>query len=292
MSMATSILVYLCYLSATIFVAAVAVRCFRLARMPIHLRWELHPVAHERNAAHGGSRFEHLGWWAGDRPKDRIRPLVVMLAEILLLRGVYQHDRRLWLRSYPFHLGLYLLAGFVALLVMGALPSVAVIVGIGGFVLLGLGAGGLLLRRLFEPALRAHSAPADLLNLALFVAAASLGLLAFFVSDRDFAFLGGFLHALATRRAAVAVPIPVGAEIVMGGVILAYVPLTHMSHFFTKWFMYHGVLWNDRVNRVGSRLEAKLVKQLHAKATWNAAHIRAGAGKSWVEIATEEASKP
>jgi nitrate reductase gamma subunit len=305
------VLVFVPYLALVIFVAAVVVRGVRLIRMPVHLRWELYPVAHEKNAAYGGSFFEHLGWWATRPPTSRIGPLKVTLAEILLLQGVHKHNRALWLRSYPFHLGLYLVSGFIGLLLAGAigeaygvrvaadatgfplvLSEATVVAGLAGFLLLGLGALGLLAHRLSAPAVRAQSALADFFNLMLFFVAAVLGLLALLLSDRDLSILRGFVQTLVTLRPAGEVPALVAAEVVVGSLVLAYIPLTHMNHFFTKWFMYHGVRWNDEINRVGSPLEAAIVRQLHHRATWNAPHIRAAGQKTWVDIGTEEVTKP
>ena len=39
-----------------------------------------------------------------------------MIPEILLLAGVWEHNRKHWFLSFPFHFGLYLLAGLIALL--------------------------------------------------------------------------------------------------------------------------------------------------------------------------------
>ena len=304
-------LVFVPYLAVVIFVAAVVVRWVRFVRMPVHLRWELYPVAHERNAAYGGSFFEHLGWWATRPPTSWLGSLRVMLAEIVLLRGVYRYSRSLWLRSYPFHVGLYLLSGFIGLLLAGAiaeacgarmaadgagfagvLSMATVVAGLAGLVLLGVGALSLLAWRLSDPVLREQSAAADFFNLMFFFVAAVLGLVAFVFSDRDFSILRGFVRTLVTLRPAGELPALVAAEIVAGSLILAYVPLTHMSHFFTKWFTYHEVRWNDQINRIGSPLEAAVIRQLHQKVSWNAPHIRAAGRKTWIDVGTEEVTKP
>ena len=48
-----SILLVLTYLMVVSFLAAVASRAVKIARLPIHLRWELYPVAHEKGRAAG-----------------------------------------------------------------------------------------------------------------------------------------------------------------------------------------------------------------------------------------------
>jgi nitrate reductase gamma subunit len=310
-----TLLVTLCYVAAALFVVAVAVRCVKILRMPVHLRWELYPVAHEKNAAYGGSFLEHLDWWCHRRRASRLGDLRVMVPEILLLAGVREHNRSLWRRSYPFHLGLYLLVVFSGLLLIGGLQVAGVIAypdglacpdeavgpvlgmativtGVAGMVLLGVGGVGLLFRRLTNPALRAHSAPADFVNLILFIAAASLGLVTFIAVDRDFSTLRSFVASALTWGPTFELPALVAAELVVGAVVVAYIPLTHMSHFFTKWFTYHDVRWNDEVNRVGSKLEAAIGKQLGRKVSWSAPHIAGDGKKTWVDVATQEVGKP
>ena len=48
-----------------IFLLACLARIRMYARAPLHLRWEVYPVPHERpdRAKHGGSRFEEVDWW-------------------------------------------------------------------------------------------------------------------------------------------------------------------------------------------------------------------------------------
>jgi len=223
---------------------------------------------------------------------------------------VRRHNPSLWLRSSPFHFGLYWLAGFCALLVVGAitealdvpvgtdvaglqgvLATVTSIAGVVGFVLMGAGALALLARRLGNSALRAHSSAADILNLLFFFSAALLGLLAFAFADPDASLLRRFVRGLFTLQPPSELPALVIAEIVVGSALLAYIPLTHMSHFFTKWFMYHDIRWNAEVNRVGSRLEAAIDRQLRYRVSWNAAHVRGEGKKTWVDVATEEVAK-
>lgn len=297
------ILLALAYLALVAFAAAVALRALAFARMPVHLRWELYPVPHDANAAHGGSVLEHPDWWLRKTAPNHAADRKVMVKEILLLDGVRAHDRALWLRSYPFHGGLYLLGAFIGLLFASALAdriglttlssllaSAGAITELVGLLLLGAGAAGLMLRRLGEPALRAHSAPADFFNLACFVGVAVLGLAALALVDGSVAHLRAFARGLLTFTP-VELPGLVAAQVVTGLALLVYIPLTHMSHFFTKWFTYHAVRWDDRSNRVGSRLEATIQRQLGTKVTWRAAHVGGGAGRTWVDVATAEVKK-
>ena len=85
-----------------------------------------------------------------------------------------------------------------------------------------------------------------------------------------------------------ALPWPVGLEIVLGVVLLAYIPMTHMSHFFTKWFMYHDVRWNDEPNLAGSKIEQRVAEALKYPVSWSASHIRGDGKKNWGDVATSD----
>jgi nitrate reductase gamma subunit len=297
-------LLVLAYLAILAFAGTIVIRALKIARMPVHLRWELYPVPHDANAAHGGSVLEHRDWWKVESAPKRSAALKVMTKEILLLDGVREHNPSLWLRSYPFHGGLYLLATSSGLLFASALleqiglasaaaglASGTPIVGLAGFVLLGGGSAGLLIRRLLDPALRTHSAPADFFNLACFLCMAALGLATFVLIDRDFAHLRDFAKGLLTLTP-VDLPGLVVVEIVAALALLVYLPRSHMSHFFTKWFMYHHVRWDDRVNRPGSPLEKKIQQQLGYTVGWAAPHVGGGhGGNTWVDVATSEVKK-
>ena len=114
------------YLSLVVFLAAIVGRAAKIIRLPIHVRWELYPVAHERGrASYGGSYLEESNWWTKPRQRSLLGELQVMVPEILLLAGVWEHNRKHWYRSFPFHFGLYLLAGLIALLLLGGIATAA-----------------------------------------------------------------------------------------------------------------------------------------------------------------------
>ncbi len=57
--MSASTLILLSYLLLAIFVVFFVLKSVKMARMPIHLRWELSPVPHEKGKGHyGGSYLE------------------------------------------------------------------------------------------------------------------------------------------------------------------------------------------------------------------------------------------
>ena len=108
------------YVSVVIFGFGMVRTVLKYLRMPIHLRWELYPVAHEKDKDYGGSYFEDMNWWNKSREKSLINVLKYMIPEILLIRVLHHHNRRLWAASFPFHGGLFTLIGLLSLLFIGA----------------------------------------------------------------------------------------------------------------------------------------------------------------------------
>jgi len=123
--MSTSIYL-ITYLSIIIFIAVIVKRIIHYVSNTIHVRWELYPVAHEgEKASYGGGYLEEVDWWEKERKFSIIGELKVMIPEILLLKAVWEHNRALWFVTYPFHLGLYLIAAFIGLLVVGAVVQLS-----------------------------------------------------------------------------------------------------------------------------------------------------------------------
>lgn len=297
------------YGSLAVFLLAVALRFLRISRYPPHLRWELYPVPHEgKRAAHGGSVLEELDWWEQPRHRSRLTEWKYMLEEMLLLKALYEHNRKLWLRSFPFHAGLYLVAGFTGLLVIGALLELAgvavgpeggtfgaflgmatLVVGAVGLTLACLGGIGLLHLRLADRELTPYTYPADILNLLFLVGTMGLALVTWRVADPHFGLLRGYLGSLLAFDLAA----PTGSSLVswtvlLASLLLAYIPLTHMSHFFIKWFTWHQIRWDDEPNVKGGRIDAMIQKALQYPVSWSADHVRGDGRKTWADVAAEE----
>ena len=77
-------------------------------------------------------------------------------------------------------------------------------------------------------------------------------------------------------------------SITLLGVLLAYIPLTHMSHFVGKYFAYHAIRWNDDPNLRGGKYEPKIQELLNQPVSWAGPHIRGDGKKTWADLATEE----
>jgi nitrate reductase gamma subunit len=300
--MSGTVFLTIAYVLLAAFLVGFLVRTVRLARMPVHLRWELAPIPHEKGkGAYGGSYLEELDWWTKPREKSLVAEARYMLLEIVFLKAVWEHNRGLWWWSFPFHFGLYLAIGAAALLgvmALGGLAGVGVVsapsirgftalVAWAGYGLGAVGAVGLLAKRLTDRRLRDFTPPAALLNLVLLFALFATGLAVLAAADYVGA-MTAVATSLITARAA-AVPALAAAHAGVALLFLAYLPVTPMMHFVAKYFTYHEVRWNDEPMERGSRMEREVETLLAQPMTWAGPHIRADGVKTWVDIATEEA---
>ena len=301
-----------CYLGFASFAIATIARLAMWARLPMHVRWELYPVPHEpgARAEYGGSFMEEADWWTKPRVTSSLGSLKATIPEILLLSSVRAHNPRLWSRTFPFHLGLYMVAGAVGLALlagrvtalapawMAGVPAEAVrggvmVLGGGGLALGALGALGLLHHRLTLPALRLHTVPGDIFNLVFFALTFGCALLTFLFVDRSADQAMTFAANLACFNLA---PLPGSglgwlmpmATVVLANALLVYIPITHMSHCVGKYFAYHAIRWNDDPNLAGGPQESGIGRVLAYPVSWPASHIQGGGKKTWIELATED----
>ena len=300
--MSTSTLMFLSYFLLAVFLVAFVLKTLKLARLPVHLRWELSPVPHEKGRGHyGGSYLEDAEWWTKPREKDHLAEGVYMFKEILFLKALFEHKRGLWWFSFPFHFGLYLLIGAAALLILGGVGTVAGLVesdfwllSIGLPALVGagcalglLGAIGLFVTRSVSRGMRNSTTLASFLNVVLIGGMFGTGLWAV-ISVQDFSGqVLGFMGALFTADSSVQLAGILTAHFLLAFVFLAYLPFTQMMHFVAKYFTYHEVRWDDNPVVPGGKLEKELMELLGQKPTWAGPHVGADGKKTWVDIATE-----
>ncbi len=300
---------WLTYFAVAVGVLAVIAKLIRYATAPESMRWELYPVPHEKGRAdYGGSYLEELDWWSKPRHKDTVRELTEMAKEIILLKGVLHHNRKVWTFSFPFHFGLYLLIGWLFLLLLGAILEVAgvpvsasaagigvvihyltAVCGYAGFVLVGFGALGLLIWRLTDAKQRPYNSFAEYFNLFLFVVTAVVTLVAQIGSDPGFALTRGYVESLITLSGAGITSGWIIAEIALVSFLILYIPISRMSHFVAKYFLYHSVRWNDEPSERGSKLEKSIMKMLEKKVGWSAPHMHGD--KTWAEAVTTTEKK-
>lgn len=300
--MSPTMLLWFSYALLGIFLVAFAFRTFKMASMPAHLRWELSPVPHEKGRGHyGGSYLEELNWWTKPREKDILSEMIYMAKEILFLKALWEHNRKLWWFSFPFHFGLYLLVAGAGLFVLGGIGAFLGIAGPGwgilttglpllagvGYALGALGAVGLFVTRLTDDGMRNSTAPVTFLNLLVVMAMFGTGLGAVFAVP-DF---GNRIVALGvgllTASLPADIPALLGVHVLAAFLFLAYLPFTQMMHFVAKYFTYHEVRWDDEPVEPGSKLDRELKKLLSQPVTWAAPHVGADGKRNWVDIVAD-----
>ncbi len=300
----TMLLYFFIYLAALVCLTGCAVQAIRYARLPLHLRWELYPVPHEEASRlkHGGSYLEETDWWKKSRPFNLIGELKSMLPEMLFQKALWEFNRPMWFRSYAFHLGLYLLIGSAGLLAGTALISLSSPLlisgpietvlhyaytagGLAGAALAVTGAVALLIRRLTDKELKIYTTPGDIFNLLFFIATLGCLLAGYLLRPQSAPKGVELVQGLLTFNTHLAFSSPLAIGLILGALLAAYIPLTHMSHFIGKFFTYHFVRWDDAPSLRGSSLEKRLAEYLTYRPRWAAPHVGANGARTWADIA-------
>ena len=108
------------YVFCVLVVIILVAKLLRYANISTHLRWELYPLAGEKNRPSGGSYLEEPEWWANpSREKSFLGEIKFMGQEILFFREYFRLNRNYWFFVYPFHIGVFLFAIFLVLLLFG-----------------------------------------------------------------------------------------------------------------------------------------------------------------------------
>lgn len=308
--MTGTFLVYFTYFALVFCAVVLGYRTMSIAKMPMHLRWELAPVPHEMGKNHyGGSYFEDYEWWTKERKHTLFGVADYMFKEVVFLKGVWENYKTLWVFTFSMHNGLYLVMGMALLLIAAAIASLAnagdagvvgaaavaalavaiKVVGGLGYAIGTFGAIGLLLMRLGSAKLKPFTTPVTLFNLALLASIFISGGYAL-LSQGDFSVqMTGFVNALLTADASVSLHGPIATHIVISMFFLAIMPLGFMMHMVVKYFTYHDVRWDDEPMTPGHKMETEVQELLGQKVTWAAPHLQTGkADQNWVDIATKE----
>ena len=299
------IIVYLLgYLSIIIMLAAMLIKVIGYKKNPTHVRWEIYPIPHDaKRASYGGSYLEEVDWWKKERKHSLLGTIKEMALEILFLKGVWENNRSLWVVTYPFHLGLYLIVGFLGLLILNTLCTMAGIpvdasstfgsiiialtnlFGPVSFILCAVGALGLFVRRITDRGLNNYSSFSHFFNLGIFILTMTVAILTWLIADPHFGMTKQFIYDFMTFNFGTLGGGLFTLQLILAFFVIAYIPLTHMSHFFMKYFFYHEIRWQDEPNLDNDKTEKQIGTYLSYPVTWSAPHI-AGHGKStWGEVA-------
>jgi nitrate reductase gamma subunit len=280
-----------------IFLATVVYRLLAISRLPLHLRWELAPIPHEKGKGkYGGSYLEEFEWWRKPRRNSRIAPVVYMLQEILLMRGIWKNNRSLWPFSLLLHAGIYLFVIALLLHIVNALfiitgvpgsianvfLNIASVVALAGYLAGGLGAVSLILKRRFDHNYRPFTTIGMYFRLVFLAAVFLSGLWAWFGTGNFAVDTSNFTKNLFTLNSGANATIPLSVHIIISLLFIIYLPFTDMLHFIAKYFTYHAVRWNDAP--VNEKMEEKLKALVYQSTDWSAPHVPSG--KSWAEVAS------
>jgi nitrate reductase gamma subunit len=284
-----------------VFLIVTIYRAIALARLPVHLRWELAPIPHEKGKGkYGGSYLEEYEWWKKRQQKSFFAPLRYMAVEILLLRGVWKHNRKLWPLTFAFHGGIYLVFAMLLLSILNAIfiitgvpasvldvfLAITSIVALAGYLLGGLGAISLILKRALDANLRSFNSVSKYFNLVFLAAVFASGAYSWLATP-DFALtLSQFIKGLVTLDTNVTVTFPLSLHVILASLFFLYLPWTDMIHFVAKYFTYHEVKWNDSPK--DARMEKELQGLLAQPVSWSAEHIKADGKKNWVGLTTKK----
>ncbi len=297
----TALTYLICYVCIALFFVLVITKAKKFMSRPLHIRWELYPVPHEgERAKWGGSYLEESGWWHKARTHSLMGMAIGLAEEMLLLHLTFKHNRDLWMRTYPFHAGIYLCFGsfllsILALILNGIgildglvsgliapLGNLVAVIGLAGIVI---GAALLLHRRLTNEQLRTYTTPEHYFNLLLFGAWATLALFAYMASPSFFSENVSFLKGLFTFDTSLTFSLGYTVLAILTVAIIAFVPATHMAHFFMKYFTWHNIRWDDAPTLDDKKLNDAIGANLGKKPTWSAGHIAGDGNKTWADIA-------
>jgi nitrate reductase gamma subunit len=270
--------------------------------MPVHLRWEIYPVAHEKGRPYGGSYLEDVEWWHRPRSISLFGEFTTFICEIVLFREYFKNKRGFWYFVYPFHIGLFLLLAWAVLIVAGSIfllfgvnivPAngniaaeivyyLTLIAGLAAFVMGIFGTMGLLIKRSTDRDLKIYTDPIDYFNLACILAIFTTGLAVWLFEDSTFGVTRNYAQGLIVFK-----PVAIGPVLVtfllLSSLFLLYMPFTRMLHYVAKYFTYHKVRWDDEPSKKGGKMEREVGELLRQQGSWSASHVQQG--KTWSEQA-------
>ncbi len=301
------LILILCYSSIVIFIIASIFNIVRQLKMPVHLRWELYPVPHEKGRSeHGGSKLEEFEWWNKEHEKDEINEIKEMGKEILFLKAVWEYNKSLWLGSFPFHFGLYMMITNMMLLAISGILQlngyyisqvtegfgyyyfylVTTIAWVAAFIGV-FGAIRLFFSRVIDSSLKLHSSLSHYFNIILIGSIFATSLFWLIIDGNYVEKATNFYAAIFSFGVMPDLPAIAIWHILLIAFFIIYLPFTHMSHMYMKYFLYHYVRWDDEDVKKGSKLSYQLIEQLNYPVHWSAEHIGANGKKTWGDVVTD-----
>jgi nitrate reductase gamma subunit len=304
MSVSLAILTYFAYV---FIIVMYAVKAIKIARTPVHLRWELYPVASETETKYGSSDYGDVEKWRKNRRKTVLKGVLHLLKENFWFGEYFRRNRWYWLVLLPWHIGFILIITFHILCFFGAIVLVAnipvsaesafvlgrtfyyliLLTGVISFISGAFGSVGLFIKRLVDKDLRAFASPQNYFNYLFTLAVFLSGLYSWYFVDPTLSGYREFWKGLITLSPAQVEP-ATAAHIMLFALFLIYLPFTRSLHYVTKFFAFLWVRWDDKPNLRGSKIEKNVKEWLSKPVSWSAPHIGADGKKSWAELTTKK----
>ena len=287
-----------------LFLVIMAYRILSILRMPVHLRWELAPIPHDKERyRYGGSYLEEHEWWRKKQRRSYLPVIAYMAGEILFMKGVWKNNRSLWPFSFTLHTGIYLviislILHFInAMFIISGTPAavldvfrgIASVVAIAGCIVGGFGAVGLMLKRYLDKNYHAYSSFTAYFKLIFLAAIFISGIIAWAVSGNYATEMSVFTRDLFTLDSGITATGALASNIIILWLFILYLPFTDMVHFITKFFTHHSVRWDDEPK--DEKMVAKLRGLISQPLSWSGPHVKSDRSNSWGDTVQKENGK-
>ena len=270
------------------FLVLSAVKFAKYSKWSTHSRFDLYPVPKEKGRGeYGGSFYEEDEWWTKERKVDHAAEMIDVMKEMIFIRKLFISQRNLWIPSFLFHGGIYvLMAWSICLFIpafwpLGWVVSVMSFVGSVGFAMATVGAAWLLILRLTREDLRVFTTPQDYFNLVLILVVLGTGIYCWTA--------GGYNVFEVARQCwtfslVKTTPILVFHLIALSALMI-YIPVSKMGHYAGKFFCFRSVFWDNNPNTAGSDTEKKMKAAGATPVTtkWSAPHAQPAPAKDTEE---------
>ncbi|MBC8015266.1 MAG: respiratory nitrate reductase subunit gamma [Sporomusaceae bacterium] len=286
------------YLAVAVFLSVTIYKIRGYQQMPRHLRWDLYPIPH---LGAEGSKYQKVDFHTKAPVFSKADEGKYLGQEMLFIKKAFVNNRKLWVGSWPLHMGIYLGAFWLALLVVGsvmelfgiavgatatvslgwAVKQMTIVVGVTGFTAGFIGTLILIWLRYTDEELRYMADFVTYVNLYLMLLVFGTSLAAWFTVDPFFNIIRLHTGALLTFSGSSVSSLPIVFQMMAFGLFLCYLPFSRMMHFAAKYFFYHNIMWDDEAMKPGSKLEADVNSYLKYQLKWEASHISSGG--SWVD---------
>lgn len=232
--------------------------------------------------------MEEVDWAKKPLHTSLAGEIMEMGSEIFFLKRVKKYNPfNLWPFSMAMHWGIYLLFGWMVLLLIGAflkvnaILQITTIVGAASFILGSFGCLTLIIKRSTNRELSLYTAPVDYFNLLLLLSIFVTGIISWRM-DPSFIYSRSYVEGIISFN-----PSPVPSIVLLNFLLfeafLIYMPFTKLLHYVAKYFNFHKSFWDDAFKKKGSDIDKKVLEQLSYKVTWSGPHIVPG--KTWLEEA-------